>query len=290
MLESVEHENSCYDSSLGVAIIAMGKNSSIRSISRALRVLQAINRHDYLTLDEISEITQIPYSTAWRILSTLEHENIIERDISRKHYRATALALSLSYGYQAQAKLVAIARPHIVKLTCEIGWPVCILSRVGAKMVVQDSTHELTPLTFSEYHPGYSIPIESSASGKAYLAFIDPKKRKYIIDQLKHTALDANRETLANNLQDHHFKMIIEDGYASFIRNPHAKDPGKRSSIAVPLYRDEMLVGVLTLLFFSTTLRVVDAFKQYEKSIFEAQTKINRDLVEVNLFTPDSLD
>ena len=266
----------------------MSKKSSIRSISRALRVLQAINRHDYLTLDEISEITQIPYSTTWRIVSTLENESIIERDISRKHYRATALALSLSYGYQAQSRLVAIARPHIVKLTYEIGWPVCVLSRVGAKMVVHDSTHDLAPLTFSEYHPGYSIPIESSASGKAYLAFIDPKKRKYIIDQLKRTSLDTNSEILTNNLQDHHFKMIIEDGYASFIRNPHAKDPGKRSSIAVPLYRDEMLVGVLTLLFFSTTMRVVEAFKQYEKQIFEAQTTINRDLKEAELFNSEN--
>ena len=253
-------------------------------------MLQAINRHDCLTLGEISDITKIPYSSAWRIVSALKYEGIIECDPSKKYYRATAMAQSLSYGYQEQARLVAIARPHIVKLTNETGWPVCILSRIGANMVVQDSTHELTPLTFSEYHPGYSIPIESSASGKAYLAFSNLKKRKHIIEEIKRTSLDTRSEILKESLQDHHFKIILEDGFASFVRNPHAKDPGKRSSIAVPLYRDEMLVGVLTLLFFSTTLRVVDAFKQYEKSIFEAQTKINRDLVEVNLFTPDSLD
>ena len=157
-------------------------------------------------------------------------------------------------------------------------------------MVVQDATHDLTPLTFSEYHPGYSIPIESSASGKAYLAFTDPKKRQHIIDEIKRASLDSSSEILTESLKEPLFKMILEDGYASFVRNPHAKDPGKRSSIAVPLYRDDMLVGVLTLLFFSTTMRVVDAFKQYEKSIFEAQTKINRDLVEVKLFTSDSLD
>ena len=275
---------------LGVNTIAMSKNSSIRSISRALRILQAINRHDYLNLGEISDITNIPYSTAWRIVSTLENESIIERETSSKSYRATAMAQSLSCGYQEPSRLVAIARPHIVKITNEIGWPVCILSRVGPNMVVQDSTHELTPLTFSEYHPGYSIPIESSASGKAYLAFIDAKKRKHIIDEIMRTSLDSESEILTETLQDHHFKMILEDGYASFIRNPHAKDPGKRSSIAVPLYRGEMLVGVLTLLFFSTTMRVVDAFKQYEKLIFEAQTKISRDLVEVKLFNSKTLN
>lgn len=267
----------------------MGKKSSIRSISRALRVLQAINRHGHLTLGEITDITRLPYSTAWRIVSTLANESIIERETSSKYYRVTALAQSLSCGYQAQSRLVAIARPHIVKLTNEIGWPVCILSRIGSTMVVQDSTHELTSLTFSEYHPGYSMPIGSSASGKAYLAFTDPKKREHIIDQIKQTSLDASRENLTESLQDHHFKMILEDGYASFVRNPHAKDPGKRSSIAVPLYRGEILVGVLTLLFFSTTMRVVDAFKQYEKLISEAQTNINRDLVEVKLFNLENI-
>ena len=62
-------------------------------------MLQAINRYDYLALGEISDITKIPYSSAWRIVSALEYEGIIERDHSKKYYRATALAQSLSYGY-----------------------------------------------------------------------------------------------------------------------------------------------------------------------------------------------
>lgn len=266
-----------------------GKEQSIRSISRALHVLQAINRHGALTMTQISQIVKLPYPTACRVVYTLVGEGVIERETSRKYYRPTALAQSLSCGYQAQVRLVAIARRHIVKLTQETGWPVSIASRVGSLMVIQDSTHALTALTFSDYHPGFSLPIASSASGMAYLAFSAPEERSMIIEQIKRTSLDESSAILTENLQENHFKMIVEDGYASFIRNPHTKDPGKTSSIAVPLYRGETLIGAMTLVFFSTSLRVAEAFEKYKDMIFETQALINRDLVEMKLFKPEDL-
>ena len=265
------------------------KEQSIRSISRALHVLQAINRHGALTMTQISKIVNLPYPTACRVVYTLVGEGIIERETSRKYYRATALAQSLSCGYQEQARLVAIARPHIVKLTKETGWPVSIASRVGTVMVIQDSTHGLTAMTFSDYHPGYSLPIASSASGMVYLAYTDPDERTDIIDQIKRTALNDDSQVFTSNLRDNLFDIILEDGYASFIRNPHTKNPGKTSSIAVPLFRDDSLVGAMTLVFFSTSLRAADAFEKYQDLIFETQANINKDLIEMKLFKPEDL-
>lgn len=265
------------------------KDQSIRSIARALHVLQAINHHGALTMTQIAKIVDLPYPTACRIVYTLVGEGIIEREPARKYYRPTALAQSLSCGYQEQVRMVAIARKHIVELTNETSWPVSISSRVGPVMVIQDSTHALTTMTFSDYHPGFSLPIASSASGMAYLAFTDPDERAQIVEQIKRTALDDESLALIGNLRDNHFKMIVEDGYASFIRNPHTKNPGKTSSIAVPLFRGEALVGALTLIFFSTSLRVVEAFEKYKDQIFKAQSAINRDLMEMKLFSPDEL-
>ena len=262
---------------------------SIRSISRALHVLQAINRHESLTMTQISKIVNLPYPTTCRVVYTLVGEGVIEREVSRKYYRATALAQSLSCGYQAQARLVAIARPHIVKLTQETGWPASIASRVGPVMVIQDSTHGLTAMTFSDYHPGYSLPIASSASGLVYLAYTAPEDRERIIEQIKRKAVHGEEAISMGDLQEQRFRMILEDGYASFIRNPHTKDPGKTSSIAVPLYRNDELIGAMTLVFFSTSLRVADAFGKYKKLLFETQANINRDLVAMKLFKPEDL-
>lgn len=267
------------------------KDQSIRSISRALHVLQAINRHGALTMTQISKIVELPYPTACRIVYTLVGEGVIEREPSRKYYRPTALAQSLSCGYQEQVRLVAIARKHIVALTNETGWPVSIASRVGPLMVIQDSTHGLTAMTFSDYHPGFSLPIGSSAAGMAYLAFTEPEEREHIIKQIKRTAiLGGDASEMNSNLRENNFNMILEDGYASFIRNPHTKNPGKTSSIAVPLFREDVLVGTMSLVFFSTTLRVVEAFEKYKEQIFKAQNAINKDLVEMKLFKPEDLN
>lgn len=265
------------------------KDQPIRSVSRALHVLQAINRHGALTMTQISKAVKLPYPTTCRVVYTLLSEGVIERETSRKYYRATALAQSLSCGYQPSVRLVAIARPYIEKLTKKTGWPVSLASRVGSVMVIQDSTHSLTTLTFSDYHPGYSLPLLSSASGMAYLAFTDKEERRDIIEQIKRSAFDDEDISIISNTQEICFDIIKEDGYASFIRNPHTKDPGKTSSIAVPLYRGDDIVGSMTLIFFSTSLRVKEAFEKYKDDIFETQSNINRDLVEMKLFKPEEL-
>jgi IclR family mhp operon transcriptional activator len=157
----------------------------------------------------------------------------------------------LSCGYRERVRLVEIARKHIVDLTKDIGWPVAIASRVGPVMVVRDTTNELTALTFSDYHQGYPLPIAASASGLVCLAFSNEEQRSEIINLIKRNGFDDKNSNELKILERSYLDGIVEDGYASSILNPHTKDPGKTSSIAVPLYSDGMVVGALALTFFS---------------------------------------
>ena len=266
------------------------KEQTIRSISRALRVLQAINRHGALTMTQISKAVSLPYPTSCRIVNTLVKEGVIEREESRKYYRPTALSQSLSCGYQARVRLVAIARKHIVKLTKDVGWPVAIASRVGSVMVVQDTTNELTALTFADYHPGYTLPIAACASGLAYLAFSGKSERNEIIKQIKLNSNDEDYLGAIEGLTEKHFDIIVDDGYSSSIKNPHTKNPGKTSSIAVPLYYENTVIAALTLIFFSSALRVTEAFEKFREPILEAQTNIMKDLEEIKLFKSEDLE
>ncbi len=262
----------------------------IRSVSRALHVLQAINRHGALTMTQISKEVKLPYPTTCRVVLTLVSEGVIEREKSRKYYRPTALSQSLSCGYHQRSRLVAIARRHIEKLTEEVRWPISLASRVGPYMVIQDSTHALTTLTFSEYHPGYSLPILSCASGLAYLAYMEPEKRHEIIDQLEVPDEDNMIYRMISNNEDSFFAEIRKDHYATYIKNPHTKNPGKTSSIAMPLHRDKELVGTMALIFFSTSMRVAKAFDTFGDLLLETQANINKDLTEMKLFRPENFD
>src|SRR3546814_19765754 len=61
--------------------------------------------------------------------------------------------------------------PHIAALTRDIGWPISLTTHVGSSMVIRDSTHAQTSLTFNAYYPGYAVPLLDCAATHVYLAY-----------------------------------------------------------------------------------------------------------------------
>ncbi len=142
----------------------------IRAITRAIAVLSAVNRDGPITMMNISKAAEVPYPAACRIVQTLLHEGLIEREPARKRYRVTSLVQTLAAGFQQEDQLVAAARPFLEQLCKEVSWPISLATRVGTRIMVRDSTHKMTSLTFTNYYPGYTLPIADCATGKAYLA------------------------------------------------------------------------------------------------------------------------
>jgi IclR family mhp operon transcriptional activator len=241
----------------------MEKGVPIRAISRSISVLQAINRAGSLSMMDIAHASAVPYPTACRIVQTLLYEGLIEREPARKRYRPTALVQTLSHGFQDGGRLVTVARPHIVELTKAVGWPISLTTHVGHRMVVRDSTHSLTSLTFSNYYPGYTLPILECASGQAFLAFTSKEERLSILQTLRAIPENADSNALALFESGLLVEEIRANGYAGRGRNPYTNNPGKTSSIAVPIFDGEVPVGALTLVFFATAMRIKDAAEKY---------------------------
>jgi IclR family transcriptional regulator, mhp operon transcriptional activator len=241
----------------------MEKGVPIRAITRGLSVLQAINRGGAITMMEIARSSRVPYPTACRIVQTLLHEGVIEREPARKRYRATALVQTLSSGYHDDSQLVAIARPHIEALCAQLLWPISITSRVGAHMMVRDSTHTMTSLTLNNYYPGFTLPIMECSSGKAYMAFCTDEEREQLVEGLR--TIDGAAEKMATLLlsNDSLLKEIRRDGYATQARNAYTANPGKTSSIAVPVFRHGEVAGAIVLIFFSVAMPMDKAIAQF---------------------------
>jgi IclR family transcriptional regulator, mhp operon transcriptional activator len=239
------------------------KGVPIRAISRGLAVIQAVNRTGSATMMEICKQADIPYPTACRIVQTLLHEGMIEREPARKRYRPTSLVQTLSTGYQDEDKLVSAARPFIVALCKKLAWPISIASRVGNTMMVRDSTHKLTSLTLSNYFPGFTLPLTECSTGKAYLAYCSEEERFNILNGLR--KLDAAPDKLATLLlkDDTLIRDIRAKGYATQVRNAYTATPGKTSSIAVPLLRGEQVMGSMALIFFASAMTMDEAERLY---------------------------
>jgi IclR family mhp operon transcriptional activator len=256
----------------------MERGVPIRAVSRSIAVLQCINRHRSLTLMEIARAVSLPYPTAFRIIQTLVAEGLIECEPTRKHYRATQLVQTLSVGYSDHGNLIQHARPHIVALTQKLSWPVSVVTHVGKSMMVRDSTHHQTSLTFINYAPGFTMPLLECGSGHAYLAHMPDAERRNILAGLE--ATEKRSHMLEMFKSDKLVRRIREDGYATFDRNPHSAVPGKTSSIGVPIFEGEQVAGTLTLVFFSSAMPMAEAVRRYVPDLKAAAGAISQALAD----------
>jgi IclR family mhp operon transcriptional activator len=241
------------------ATTSVERDGNVRAISRGLAVLQAVNRGGSVTMMEICRSAQIPYPTACRIVQTLMDEGMIEREPARKRYRPTALVRTLSFGFQDESDLVAVARPHIVALTNKLAWPVSVTTRVGPVMMVRDSTHKLTSLTLHNYVPGFTLPIIECSTGKAYLAFCEEEERRGVLQGLRQLDGPAERMAVLLTSNERMLADIRARGFATQARNAYTATPGKTSSVAVPLFQNDRVVGALALIFFASAVSMAEA-------------------------------
>ena len=255
----------------------MEKGVPIRSITRSIAALRAINRHGSLSMMEIAKAAAVPYPTACRIVQTLLYEGLIEQEPARKRYRPTALVQTLATGFQNDDELVRVARPHIVALTKRVGWPVSIAVRVGRNMMLRDSTHANSSLTFERYYPGFTLPILDSASGKVSMAFAPDEDREMILRFMRVSQeIDLNYLATAEISLD--VERIRADGYAVQGRNHFNLTPGKTSSIAVPIFKNGYFEAAMTMVFFVAAMKLNTALENYLSDLKDTAAQISHEL------------
>lgn len=258
----------------------MDKGTPIRAVSRAFDVLQCINRMDAPTLTDISKETGLPYPSVFRLAQTLTFLGLIEAEPSRKRYRPTALVHTLSQGYQRDDALTSHARSHIVGLTETIGWPVSIVVRVGNRMMVKDSTHALTTLTLNNYYPGHNLPLMECATGRAYVAFCPEEELNVLTRSLREVETQENSQNLTLIEATDFVQRTRADGYATYARNAHTANPGKTSSVAVPIFdaQGEGVKACLVITFFSSAIKMQEAVDRFVPQLQQCSAAISQTL------------
>ena len=258
----------------------MERGVPVRAISRGFSVLSAISRDGPITLMGISRSAEVPYATACRIVQTLLHEGLIERESGRKRYRVTSLVQSLATGFQEEDRLVTAGRSHAEELCRKLSWPISIVTRVGTRMMVRESTHKMTSLTFTNYYPGFTLPIAECATGKAYLAFCDDEEREMVRLAWEATDNEASQTGLLLLSDGVALGNIRRAGYALQARNLYNFEPGKTSSLAVPLFDSAgHLVGAMGLIYFASALKPNEAADRFLADMQQTAKAIAQDMV-----------
>ena len=113
----------------------MPDRNAIQSIERALDVIEAAaSEQDGQTLTELSAVTQLPKSTAFRIISTLTECGYLSKTPEGKYKVGYKLIEAVSY-YINDLELQTEARPYIAEMSAHLGLSAYLGVLEGDKVV-----------------------------------------------------------------------------------------------------------------------------------------------------------
>jgi DNA-binding IclR family transcriptional regulator len=148
----------------------------IQSVDRAVELLKAVaaNRTPQ-SVGELADSIGLNRSTAWRLLMTLEHHGLIDRDPLTQRYVTGYEILRLAASASAHELIASRARATMDRLARETGESVSlvVLTPRGIVAIDQSDTRKIASVSVVGIH----LPVHATASGKVRLALADPHER-----------------------------------------------------------------------------------------------------------------
>lgn len=167
----------------------------------------------------------------------------MRRSRSDDSFRLTIKVRQLSEGFRDEHWISALATPLLGELLREVLWPTDITTTDVDAMVVRETTHRFSRLSFHRAMVGRRLPLLLTASGLTWLAFAPEHERRPIIDMLAarpeaEYQLAREPEKLASILE-----RTRQNGYGENFRGWQQEE--KIASIAVPVRRRQRVIGCL---------------------------------------------
>jgi DNA-binding IclR family transcriptional regulator len=165
----------------------------VQAVERALLLLEEVAASPVPpTAPEIAQRAGINRATAWRLLSTLEAFDLVERDPDSGRYTVAFGAVRLSTATSA-ASLIRRSRPVLEHLAKETDGTVFLEIASRGALVTLDEARSASPIQVDL--TGVDIPLHCGSVGKLYLASLPADERsKYLAGPLaqatEHTHTD----------------------------------------------------------------------------------------------------
>jgi IclR family mhp operon transcriptional activator len=232
----------------------------VQGLLRGLDILRVLNQAPtgLASITEISRETGLHRTTVKRLLETLLQAGFVRRSADNGSYRLTFRVRELSAGFQDDAWVTEAARPSLRELTDKVLWPSDLVTLEGDQLVVRESTHPVSPLSFRGDAFGARMPLLSTAVGRAYLSYCREEEREALLMVLR--SRDDEEAALARDAA--YVEAFIErtrrDGYAV---SESAERPGasRFGAIAVPVRRGRDVLACLNVVYLqrATTAAVL---------------------------------
>lgn len=146
------------------------KELSVRSVERAIAILDLLAQGGWRTGAEVSRELGVHRSTALRLLGTLERHGLVERDQRTAKYRLGHRLAQLASVVTGELDLRFVARPVCEQLADAVGETVTLDVLAGDSIEPIEQATASTSVVRVNWLGG-RYPIHCTASGKVILAF-----------------------------------------------------------------------------------------------------------------------
>jgi len=246
----------------------LDKAQELKSLKRGLRTVALINDLGSITIAELGRQLKLPRTTAERVLMTLLAEGYVERDAVTKAFFLTAQVHALSDGYAEESQIVKIARPLMLELTRQIGWPLCLAMPMGEYMSVRFTTDPTTTLNLHKRHIGSAAPMALVSSGLAFLAFMDIQQREMMLEMLRRSDNPGQDAARDSTRMDYILERTRIDGYSFGL------DHGSERSIAIPILTNGRVRATLLMVFMARALSNTAVVEKFLPRLLELRSTI----------------
>jgi len=248
-------------------------SGTVRSVERALNVIELIGEHDALGLEELHCLTQLPKATVSRLLHTLTGCGWLYRNLCDQRYHLHSTRMYGTSHQRQQRHLAETAAPLMRDLSEH--------SRCAVDLSFFDGQHLYTtesviPTCLRKRYPSYRLvpgdrcSLMHSAMGQACLSALDERELDHI------TRTEPQHEsafTLRRRVKQRGFGERTE-GYWEY----RARLPFHIRAIALPVQGDDGVLGGIALSWPQDYASVDDISQQYlddlKTTVSEVQMRV----------------
>jgi len=243
-----------------------GYPTPVRVLLRGLEIIEALNRHGPLTTAALSQKLRLARTTVNRCLATLEAEGYVERLPNRRH-ALTLRAVTLSHGFDFAAERLEPVRAAMHAVATRVQWPMSLMRLQFPEMLIEDSTDRESGFAVEYFERGMRVPVLTTASGRAIIAFSSPRVRDTLLDYLWPGRPEETLAAWADRVAfDRDMALTRERGHARCTRPLRLTEQG---SFAVPVMVDGEPIAALAVRFALSAVSFEDARKRLLPMLLE---------------------